>query len=677
MLVPDEQLHAAIHHLAVAGKIRFRPNMAFRVLLLRLFATLFALGAVSSLAAQADLTGELKQWHKVTLSLVGPEARETDTAPNPFVDYRFDVTFTHESGAPSYRVPGYFAADGNAAETSANSGRIWRAHLSPDQPGTWRYVVSFRRGTQIAVNPDRAGEPVADCDGLTGTFQVAPSDKTGRDLRARGRLRYVGERYLRFAGSGEYFLKAGADSPENLLGYADFDGTRSNKPGTPARPDEATPPTALKSWQPHVRDWREGDPAWQHGKGKGLIGALNYLASTGCNAFSFLTYNAGGDGDDVWPFVERDDPLHYDCSKLDQWAIVFDHAQTLGLYLHFKLQEIENDDNRSPGSDGPGEVPTALDGGDTGVERKLYLRELVARFGHALALNWNLGEENSQSTQQQIAMGSYLREIDPYDHHIVLHTYPNQWESIYRPLLGDRSPLTGVSLQVGWEVSHQKVLQWINESATAGKPWVVAHDEQNPHYTGVPPDTGWDGFDGTARPEQHSGPYTADDIRKYTLWGSLLAGGAGVEYYFGYTLPQNDLNAQDWRSRDQSWHWAAIALSFFGDHAIPFWRMRNADELVGNPEHANTRYCFAKPGEIYLVYLPDGGTTELDLGADTESFSIHWFNPRNGGALQTGSVDSIRGPGRVSLGAPPSDPAADWLIVVRLVAERMSDSTPM
>ena len=47
----------------------------------------------------------------------------------------------------------------------------------------------------------------------------------------------------------------------------------------------------------------------------------------------------------MWPFVERDDKFHYDVSKLDQWQIVFDHAQQKGIYLHFKLQENEIDDN--------------------------------------------------------------------------------------------------------------------------------------------------------------------------------------------------------------------------------------------------------------------------------------------------------------------------------------------
>ena len=69
-------------------------------------------------AAQGDrrgevaISGELKQWHKVTLTLDGPLARESDDSPNPFTDCRMMVTFRHESGSPQYVVPGYFAADG-------------------------------------------------------------------------------------------------------------------------------------------------------------------------------------------------------------------------------------------------------------------------------------------------------------------------------------------------------------------------------------------------------------------------------------------------------------------------------------------------------------------------------------------------------------------------------------
>jgi hypothetical protein len=262
-------------------------------------------------ADDAVITGELQEWHKITLSITGPECDEADDSPNPFRDYRMMVRFVHDSGVHEYIVPGYFAADGNAAETSATSGNVWRAHLAPDMAGVWHYEVAFIAGEGIAIEEGvdalEQAMPVEDCHGLSGSFSVEPTSRTGRDFRAHGRLEYVGERYLQFAGSGEYFLKVGADAPETLLACSDFDGTTSE-----GRP--------LKTWEPHLQDWNEGDPQWQDGRGRGLIGACNYLASTGCNAISFLPYNAGGDGNNVWPHVSRDDKLHFVRSTAASWA---------------------------------------------------------------------------------------------------------------------------------------------------------------------------------------------------------------------------------------------------------------------------------------------------------------------------------------------------------------------
>jgi Domain of unknown function (DUF5060)/Putative collagen-binding domain of a collagenase len=604
-------------------------------------------------AAAADpvVSGELKRWHKVTLTLDGPPADER-ADPNPFTDYRLTVTFRHESGSPSYRVPGYFAADGDAGNTSATTGAKWRAHLSPDKPGNWSWAVSFVAGPGVAVG-DAEGNPVAGCDGRAGTFTVGESDKAAPDFRAAGRLEYVGKRYLRSAGSGEYFLKAGADSPETLLAYADFDGTETKK-------------VPLKAWTPHLADWRPGDPTWRAGKGKGLIGAANYLADAGANGVSFLTYNAGGDGDNVWPFVGRDDKLRYDCSKLDQWGVVFDHAQARGLFLHFKLQENENDDDRVGMGKKPGRVPEALDGGRTGPERKLYLRELVARFGHLLALNWNLGEENTQSADEQRAMANYLVGTDPYPHPVVVHTFPPQQDAVYTPLLGRQSVLHGASLQNSWSAAHRRTWKWVTESAAAGRPWVVCNDEQNPAELGVPPDKGYKGFDGVAVGNKNKGPgYTADDIRKRTLWGTLTAGGAGVEYYFGYQLPENDLTCEDFRSRARSWGYGRAAVGFFRDHKLPVADMANADDLVGNPQRDDRRYCFAKPGAVYVVYLPAGGTCDLDLTGTPGGFTVDWFDPRAGGPLRAGSVRRVPGGGKVSVGVPPDAATEDWVVLVR------------
>ena len=603
-------------------------------------------------ANDITVSGELRQWHKVTLTLAGPQADETASAPNPFLDYRLSVVFTHESGTPSYSVPGYFAGDGNAGNSSATSGNKWRAHLAPDKTGRWNYRISFVSGKGVALESGSAGQAVGPLHGRTGTIQIAGSDKRAPDFRARGRLQYAGQHYLQFAGSGEYFLKLGTDSPETLLAYADFDGTVARKPQVP-----------LHAYAPHLENWTAGDPTWKETKGKALIGAINYLASRGVNSISFLPYNAGGDGDNVWPFVERDDKFHYDVSKLDQWQIVFDHAQQKGIYLHFKLQENEIDDNFRGGKTVV--VPESLDAGETGPERKLYIRELVARFGYALALNWNIGEENTQSSEQQLAMAMSLTGTDPYGgHHIVVHTFPNEQEKVYPSLLGKQSPFTGASLQMMWNTVHERTLRWVTASSQAKKPWVVANDEQGPAGLGVPPDPGYRDFAGKDAQGRDVG-YTIHDIRKNVLWGNLMAGGAGVDYYFGYGLPDNDLVAENFRSREKSWEYGRIAIDFFHAQKIPFWEMANADALVGNDKHDNSRYCFAKANEVYLVYLPSGDTASLDLSKATGQFGVSWFDPRNGGPLKRGSISTVKGGASAALGEPPDNAAEDWLVVVR------------
>jgi len=572
------------------------------------------------------VSGELKQWHKVTLTLDGPFAHERDNAPNPFCDYRMTVAFRHESGSPSYNVPGYFAADGDAANTSAESGVKWRAHVSPDKPGKWSYTVSFVKGRQTALS-DAAGARVEKFDGKSGSFVIKPTDKTGRDLRARGRLQYVGKHHLRFAGSGEYFLKCGADAPENFLAYRDFDGSFKN---------DGQKDNLVKSWKAHVEDWRKGDPTWAGGKGKGMIGAVNYLASEGLNAFSFITMNIGGDDRNVFPYITYRDRLNLDCSRLDQWEIVFAHGERMGMYLHFKTMETENE--------------LLLDRGDLGPQRKLYYRELIARFSHHMALNWNLGEEiNNASHEQKVAWANYFRTHDPYRHNIVIHNGSPHYD-----LLGKASALTGFSLQTNradFSQVHKRTLDYIRRSAATGKPWVVACDEPGDATHSL-------------RPDNDAGTSHTDG-RKNALWGNIMAGGAGLEFYFGYKHAHSDLTCQDYRSRDRFWDYCRIALEFFKDNKVPFWEMKNTDKLVASGKKNSRNYCLAKTGELYLVYLADGGSAKLDLSKIKGAFTIQWFNPREGGRLQDGSMRRIAGGAAANIGSPPSDRGEDWLVIIR------------
>ncbi|MGL5017266.1 MAG: DUF5060 domain-containing protein, partial [Luteolibacter sp.] len=599
------------------------------------------------------VAGELKKWHKITLVCGGP-ATDEKAATNPFTAYRLNATFSHPGSGKTYVVPGYYAADGDAADTSASAGNKWHVHFAPDEIGIWNYSLSFRTGAGIAIDPSpTAGVSAAFFDNAAGSFAIAVSDKAASDNRAKGRLQYVGKHHLRYAESGEYFLKIGTDSPENLFAYNDIDDT-PNDPNVNGN--------LRKTWSPHLSDYNAAEASqftWAGDKGQELLGALRYLASEGLNAFSFLTFSLDGDDDNVFPHLltgtvaayeaVADDARwsaspsvvykdRFDVSKMAQWENILSYGDQLGMYLHFKTQETENDQK--------------MDGGALGPERKIYYRELVARFGHHLALNWNLGEENTNTEAQERAFAQWFHDNDPYRHPVVLHTYPSQ-KNRYTPLLGNGSKLTGASLQSNASAVFADTKTWVDSSATASRPWVVANDEQGGADVGIA---------GDSIDPSHNG------ARSDVLWGNIMAGGAGIEAYFGYNSPSNqsDLTCQDFRSRNLWWDQNRYAFDFFKANQIPFWDMVNADGLVsGSSSTAN--HCLAKTGEVYVSYLRTGGTHTLNLSAVGGNYDVRWFNPRTGGSLQTSSVTTIAGGGVRSLGAPPATTTSDWIVLVRFI----------
>jgi hypothetical protein len=584
----------------------------------------------SLIAAPPRPAGALKAWQQITLSFQGPATGEA-AQPNPFTDYRLTVKFTHAASGTAVVAPGYYAADGNAAESSAGEGNVWRVHLLAPGAGVWRWEASFRTGPGVALSEDaQAGTPVAGVDGLKGEFRVAAADPKAPGFLAKGLLSYDGSHFFRFA-NGERFLKGGADSPENFLAYADFDGTFD----TDAAFNEGRNTTGkafVHQYAPHLRDWRAGDPVWQKTKGKGIIGALNYLAGKGMNSVYFLTYNIDtGDGKDVWPWTVPEVRDRFDVSKLAQWEIVFSHMDRLGIQLHVVTQETENDHKLGGG---PGLNPA----------RRLYLRELIARFSHHHALIWNLGEENNTPDADRKLIASYIRSLDPYRHPITVHTHVNRIQECYGKLLGHEA-FEATSIQADMDRYHRYTLEMREASAKAGRKWAIFGDEQTHADSGIVPDADDPGH---------------DVPRKRALWGNLMAGGSGVEWYFGYKYPHMDLNCEDWRSRDRMWDQTRFALEFFHRY-LPFWEMAPGDGLASG----GAAFVLAKPGQVYAVYLPQGGSIKLKL--ETGSYAVDWYNPRSGGPLLKGGQVRAEAGTETDLGPPPTGPAADWAALLRRV----------
>ena len=145
----------------------------------------------------------------------------------------------------------------------------------------------------VAISLDPlAGTPFG-LDGVTGSFTVQPRNPNAPGFLKHGRLEYGGEHYPKFR-DGSYFIKTGTDSPENFLAFRGFDNT-FDQPGGLATNGLVG---GLHSYDPHIPDFGPNglggpdDPLWFSAdtgvSSRGIVGALNYLASVGVKASAVI-----------------------------------------------------------------------------------------------------------------------------------------------------------------------------------------------------------------------------------------------------------------------------------------------------------------------------------------------------------------------------------------------------
>ena len=635
------------------------------------------------------------QWDTVTLDFTGDAAfSETDGrgdpdaaggGENPFLDRALEVTFTHVDSGRQYTVPGFFDGDGQGG----GAGDVYRARFTPDAAGQWTYEGRFRSGRNVAIG----GVPGSEVSGgsftdgrKSGTLEVAPPPADAPGFHGKGRLMYdvdgdpLARHYLQFQ-NGERFLKSGADSPENLLGYRGFDNTQT------------TPSGKLHLYEPHAADFADDGPSWNTpdadipdapggNDGASILGAINYLSEHHVNSVYFLPMNIGGDGKDTHPFANvntnaqlggdpSNDNVHYDISKLAQWEQFFSHAQDKGVMLHVVLNEAEKKNKLE------------LDDATLGPERKLFYREMIARFGHHNALQWNISEEYNRDENLGEAkvkeFAQYISALDAYDHPLTVHngnfggfagpSSTGQRNEV-EPFLGDEDfDLTSYQnyneRKIGDEVEYFRA-----RSRIKGRPIAVMVDEP-------------ESLDSL----KSDGNY--DRVRKEMIWDIYLSGGS-VEWF----VRGRDQTLEDFREYEQVWDETYIARRFMEEN-LPFWEM---DSIMLTPNDTSTTdddYVSAdtlvrgadsgfggaevlfKPGEVYAIYLPDGSnddnndsgdgdtSPELNLTGHEGGFSLRWFNPRTGEF--EGAEVALTGGGWVHLGATPDGAGSqsDWAALIQ------------
>lgn len=577
------------------------------------------------------IMGSHRKWDPLELRFSGPWATETDSSPSPFLDRRLNVTFTGPSGQ-EYVVPGFFDGDGEGE----GSGNVWTTRFAPDEVGSWTARTSFRAGGGVAVSLDPdAGTGIPLLNNRTYSFEVFPKAADQEGLWALGWLEYAGH-YPKFR-EGPHWIKGGINSPENILGYRGFDEVADT--GCIG---------ILHEFEAHQDDWQVSDPNFRsnvaHHDGRGIVGAINYLSSQGVNSIFAMVMNLGGDGCDTHPFLGSSDTFfdktHYDIGRLRQWNTVFEHAASRGIAMHFGLAETEPYNENW------------LDNGNLGVERKLFYRELVARFAHLPALKWTLCEENDYSTTKLREFADYIQALDVYGHAITFHNHPNEL-SQYQEVAGEER-FSATSCQYDYNQAGNQVEFLRSVSAGAGRPWAVQMDENNPYQQGLS-DT------------------NADDLRRRVLYDVLFSGGH-IEWYFGWYsgYPGGDLTVEDFRTREDMFRYMRYARERL--EALPFWLMEPADDLLSGESSAfGGGEVFCLPGEVYAVYLPDASPSgTLDLGAASGTLRQQWYDPRTG--QTAGSPTMVQGGGSHALGAPPYATGDDWVVILELDADFSASS---
>jgi hypothetical protein len=120
----------------------------------------------------------------------------------------------------------------------------------------------------------------------------------------------------------------------------------------------------------------------------------------------------------------------------------------------------------------------------------------------------------------------------------------------------------------------------------------------------------------------------------HEAWLQFTSGGTmGVVYGAGglwnWKLRADEPGWPDWANSKVSWKEAiqlpgAVYVGYLGK------ALKGLDitDIKKHPELAGGQLCLAKPGKLYIVYLPDGGEVAVENLPST--ISVKWFDPQKG-----------------------------------------------
>ena len=318
----------------------------------------------------------------------------------------------------------------------------------------------------------------------------------------------------------------------------------------------------------------------------------------------------------------------------------------------------------------------------TAERERLWLRYVMARYSAFTNIFlWTIANEYETHPDGRYrldlpsdpnwakATARFIKRHDPYRHPVTVHPVvsasarTNSPEGAFDPpwrigdFFGDDPAMDVISQQTGQRgegVTWDEALQcWKGDD-----PQLVASLRADRRFRKpvLNTENGYEYLRG--QPTERNQVHHTDKVRR-SSWRIVCAGGyfsAGFNGTIGHSDIWNGLdrpNHYTFTVRDEG---AAAQLGLLYDYftALPFWKLEPFEGVRGTGVVA-----LADPGNLYVAYLPAGGTVQMDLDGHRGPFSARWFNPRDG---KSGAPLTVEGGGTRELQAPDEK---DWVLCLR------------
>lgn len=262
-----------------------------------------------------------------------------------------------------------------------------------------------------------------------------------------------------------------------------------------------------------------------------------------------------------------------------------------------------------------------------------YQQYLLARYGAKPAF-WLVSGDNNGYDPGVKEAGEFLQVNDTYGQPTGIHYNPMddhqpEWAPEWKCFHYNRAHQAEEWLDFQWcQTGHngEHLLHKVERMYENKPTKAVANGE--PTYEGI------------RDPANGSGWWQGHEA-----WMQFTSGGTmGVVYGAGglwnWKLFAEEEGWDDWCNSLVSWR---EAIELPGARHVGYLGRAldglDITDIEKHPELAGGAFCLAKPGKLYIIYLPGGGDVEVD-GLSGEA-KFRWFDPKSGGYVEEGLTNNF------------------------------------